>query len=136
MNKTRCLAFLAFGVALSTVIASSAPAFQSANHYSLSSGQQFTNTGRQVLAISPDGSQFVYLANNTLYVKGVADKDPRIINGAGTQGTTTNPVFSPDGKFIAYWSGTDQTLKRIPISGGTPQTICQAANPYGMSWGA
>ena len=35
----------------------------------------------------------------------------------------------------AFWSGTDQTLKRIAISGGAAVTICEAANPYGMSWG-
>ena len=132
MKTPRCLAALAIGVALFAVIGNSALAFQSASRYSLAQGQQFTNAGRQLLSISPDGSQFVYVANNILFVKGIADRDARMLDGA--QGNITNPVFSPDGKFIAFWSGQDSTLKRIAVSGGSPQLICQASNPYGMSW--
>ena len=35
-----------------------------------------------------------------------------------------SPVsFSPDGEWLAYWSGDTQTLQKIPISGGAPVTI-------------
>src|SRR6185436_651584 len=119
---------LLLGTALCIAVVTSTVAFQSVTHYTLSQGQQFTNGGRQLLSISPDGSQFVYVANNNLYVKGMADKDARIVAGANAQGgTVTNPVFSQDGKSIAFWSGQDQTLKRIAVTGGTPQTLCQAA---------
>ena len=50
-------------------------------------------------------------------------------------------MFSPDGNSIAFWSGglsssTDTTGKiwRIPLTGGTPIPVCDAANPFGMSW--
>ena len=46
----------------------------------------------------------------------------------------TNPVFSPDGRSIVYWSGADQTFKRIAVEGGTPVTLFKGVNPYGMSW--
>jgi len=125
--------FLA-GAVLSTGLASSSPAPQSATRYTLASDQQFSGGGRQLLSISPDGAQFVYVANNSLYIKALAEKEARLVAGTTGQGNVTNPVFSPDGKFIAYWSGQDQSLKRVAVSGGTPQVICQAANPYGMSW--
>src|SRR5262249_14122868 len=32
-------------------------------------GQRFTRTGRHVLAISPDGANLVYVANNQLYLR-------------------------------------------------------------------
>ena len=51
----------------------------------------------------------------------------------GTDGTLTNPVFSPDGQSVGYWSGGQ--LKKIAISGGAPVTLCDAGNPYGASWG-
>ena len=47
----------------------------------------------------------------------------------------SNPVFSPDGRSIAY-GGSDGTLKRISASGGAAVTLCPAVDPYGMSWGA
>jgi len=134
MNNPRWLSALAIGAALFAVTGSRAVAIQSTTRYSLAQGQQFTNGGRQLLSISPDGSQLVYVANNSLYVKGMADRDGRKLEGA--QGNITNPVFSPDGKFVAFWSGQDSTLKRISTGGGTAQTICQAANPYGTSWGS
>src|SRR5262249_45566595 len=50
-------------------------------------------------------------------------------------------VFSPDGESIAFWSsdktGTgDSTgrIWRVPITGGTPTPVCDAAAPLGMSW--
>ena len=109
---------------------------QTNTHYSLAQGQQFSGAGRQVLSISPDGSQLVFVANNGLYIKRARDTDARLIAGTEPLGNVTNPVFSPDGQSIAFWAGQDQTLKRIAVAGGAPQTICQAANPFGMSWSA
>jgi Tol biopolymer transport system component len=37
-----------------------------------------------------------------------------------------NPFWSPDGQFIAYFAG--DKLKKIPVGGGVPQTICDAPN--------
>ncbi len=128
---------LIFGIILFAAVVGITVAWQSSTPYSLTQGQQFTNAGRQVLSISPDGSQIVYVANNSLYLKRTAEREARLVEGtAGQQAAITNPVFSPDGRSIAYWSGQDQSLKRIPAAGGTPVTICQAANPYGMSWNA
>ena len=45
-----------------------------------------------------------------------------------------NPVFSPDGGSIAFFS--NQTIKRIAISGGAAVTLGSFTNPEGMSWGA
>lgn len=136
MITRRRAAWLSLSVGLSTLIACSAVAFQTAaSHYSLPTGQQFTNAGRQLLAISPDGKKFVYVANNRLYVKDASEKDGRDARPiTDSSAGVTNPIFSPDGKFIAFWNQSDQSLKRVSIDGGTPQIICQAENPFGMSW--
>jgi serine/threonine-protein kinase len=117
------------------VFAFGAAAFQTAStRYVLPSDQQFTSTGRQLLSISPDARRIVYVANNRLHVKGISDPEAKVIPGTETAQGVTNPVFSPDGMSVVYWSGADQTLKRISINGGTAQTLCPAGNPFGMSW--
>jgi Tol biopolymer transport system component len=40
----------------------------------------------------------------------------------GTTDTPFEPVFSPDGQWVAYHSGTH--LKKIAVTGGAPTTIC------------
>jgi serine/threonine protein kinase/Tol biopolymer transport system component len=105
----------------------------------LGEGQRFTNSGRQLLAMSPDGTRIVYEGGNRLYLRAMSEADARPI--AGTESAqTTNPVFSPDGHSIAFWSREATSppdvgsLKRIAIGGGAAVTICAAANPFGMSW--
>src|SRR5262249_4367860 len=106
-----------------------------ASGFTLPENQQFTNTGQQLLASSPDGGQFVYIANNRLYRKVIGNPQPSPIPGTETPRGLTNPAFSPDGRSIAFWSGADQTLKRIPTDGGPAVTICKTESPVGMSWG-
>ncbi len=46
----------------------------------------------------------------------------------------TNPVFSPDGRAVAFFAQKDNTLKRIDVTGGVAVLLCPATNPFGMSW--
>ena len=103
--------------------------------FPLPEGQNFTNTGRQLIAISPDGSQLVYVAYNQLYLKRMSELEARPIPGTLVPQGILNPVFSPDGGSIAFYSGGDQTLKRVAVTGGAPVTICPASGPFGISWG-
>jgi hypothetical protein len=102
----------------------------------LPEGQSFTNAGRQVLAISPEGTQIVYSANQRLYLRAMLDLEPRPIPGIDGSYPVISPVFSPDGRSIVFWSGAEEVLKRIAVTGGAPVTIAAATNPVGMSWGA
>jgi serine/threonine-protein kinase len=100
--------------------------------FALPEGQVFTNSGRRVVAISPDGSQFAYVANGRLYLRPLAALDATPIPGTEESEGVLNPVFSPDGRSIAFWS--PNTIKRISIGGGPAVTICEASRPYGISW--
>ena len=102
----------------------------------LPEGQQFTNAGRQVIAISPDGTRFAYAANQQLYLRAMSELQARPILGAEGSGGVLNPTFSPDGRSLAFWSATDETIKTIAVTGGAPVTICRADRPYGMRWAA
>jgi serine/threonine-protein kinase len=96
----------------------------------LPEGQQFRNTGRPVIAVSPDGRRFVYNATGGLYLRAMGDVAPRLV--PGTEEGLTSPTFSPDGQAIAYFQ--DGQLKRIAISGGAPVVICPAEGAFGVSW--
>ena len=97
----------------------------------LPEGQQFTRAGRHALALSRDGNHLVYVANQQLYLRSMHELTSAPIKG--TEGTDpSEPIFSPDGQSIAFWSNNE--LKKIPVSGGTPLTLAAAQNPYGGSW--
>jgi Tol biopolymer transport system component len=98
----------------------------------LPEGQIFTNSGRRVVAISPDGSRFAYVANLRLYLRPLSELDATPITEIQESDAVLNPVFSPDGRSIAFWS--PNTIKRISVGGGPAVTICEASRPFGMSW--
>jgi Tol biopolymer transport system component len=96
----------------------------------LGEGQQL-GSNPQTLAISPNGTMLVYVANAQLYLRSMSDLEARPI--PGTQQNPVNPVFSPDGRSIAFFA--DRTIKKIAVSGGTAVTICPAGPLfYGMTW--
>jgi hypothetical protein len=83
------------------------------------------------VAISPDGSRIAYVANRSLFVKAMWDSDPVAIATSQLRGLTS-PVFSPDDRWIAYWSA--GAVYKIAVTGGTPVKLCETDNPIGMSW--
>ncbi len=104
----------------------------------LGEGQQLTNANRQVIAISPDGTQLAYATNSRVYLRSLSDLEARPIRGteAVQNHSVSNPTFSPDGQSIAFWSGADRALKQTAVTGGAAVTICPATNPFGMTWDA
>jgi Tol biopolymer transport system component len=99
----------------------------------LPEGQTFARTGRHMVAISPDGSKIVYHANLHLYLRPLDRMDAEPIRG--TNENPMEPVFSPDGTWLAYFARGGRTLKKIAISGGSPITIAELpAAPNGASW--
>jgi serine/threonine-protein kinase len=95
----------------------------------LPEGQQF-NGG---LAVSPDGSKFVYRTNEGLFVRSMDSLDARLLSG--TNKDSASPFFSPDGQWIGYISASDQKLKKVAISGGAPVVLCDTGmQVIGASW--
>jgi Tol biopolymer transport system component len=101
--------------------------------YDLPDGQQFSNLMFPVLAVSPDGKQFVYSTSKGLLLRSVDELNAKLISG--TEADTQQPFFSPDGKWIGYFSVADQKLKKIPIIGGSSVALCDVSLLAGASWG-
>ena len=101
--------------------------------------QVLTRSGRRNLAISPDGSKIVYVANQQIYLRKLNETQASPI--PGTLVNPSEPVFSPGGTDIAFWSSgitsaneTVGKIWRLPLTGGTPTPVCDSANPFGMAW--
>ena len=100
---------------------------------------ELSNTGRPVLAISPDGTKIVFNANSQLYLRTLDAAEAVPISGTEGNGVQT-PFFSPDGQWVAFFSVESHELKRIPAHGGAAITISQppagsSAN-FGANWTA
>src|SRR5262245_32086206 len=89
----------------------------------LPEGQTFSSVRNSTIAISPDGTQLVYAANSRLYRRSISQFEGTPIPGSESKVTIVNPVFSPDGRSIAFLTTEDDTVKVIPVDGGTPVTI-------------
>ena len=100
-------------------------------NYRLPSDQFFRSVGWPVLAMSPDGRQFVYNATGGLYRRAMDALEARLI--PGLELATISPFFSPDGQSVGYFDSGQ--LKRISISGGAAVDICAATIGFGASWG-
>jgi serine/threonine-protein kinase len=89
--------------------------------------------GQPALVLSPDQEMLVYVAgvgrNGMLYKRPLDELEAVPIEG--TEGAS-NPFFSTDGQWIAFFAGRE--LKKVPIDGGLPQLICEATNAYGGCW--
>jgi len=93
-------------------------------------GVLLTGTGFHVVAISPDGTRFVFSANRQLYLRAMDETEATPIRG--TQGAL-NPFFSPDGEWVGFFG--QGKLKKIPIRGGAPVNLCDATPVMGVRWG-
>jgi eukaryotic-like serine/threonine-protein kinase len=85
-------------------------------------------------AVSPDGRKLAFVAidtsgHRTLWVRTLASESVLLLEN--TDGALF-PFFSPDSQNIGFFA--DGKLKRIPASGGSPQTICDQSQAAGGTW--
>jgi len=106
--------------------------------YELPEGLQFNrNQSDEVsydMSVSPDGSHFVYATTDGFYLRSMNELTAKHI--AGTDKDSRFPFFSPDGEWIGYWSSSDQKMKKVRVSGGSPLGLCDTGPVVlGAHWG-
>jgi serine/threonine-protein kinase len=87
---------------------------------------------RPSISLAPDGWTLAFAGLDKgvphLYIRGAADFDPRQL--PDTAGAS-NPVFAPDGKSLAFFSGNQLIV--MPLDGG-PQRLAMVNDPRGLTW--
>ena len=85
------------------------------------------------VAISPDGTRLVYVgrrgSTQQLFTRAVSELEVSAIPGTEN---AVGPFFSPDGNWIGF--GADGELRKVPIAGGAPQTLCAARGFLAATW--
>jgi len=87
------------------------------------------------VALSPDGrmlAMVAYSGQSNYYVLWTHEVGGRRTNSLDATQGATYPFWSPDGKFIAFFA--DGKLKKVDVSGGQPQVLCDAPNGRGGTW--
>jgi len=94
----------------------------------------FNTRSAPSVTISPDGTRIVYVGpGNQLYVRAVDQLDAVALRG----GVGINPFISPDGNWVGFRDGSDNTLKKVSIHGGPPVVLSEGFGGIaGASWGA
>ena len=91
--------------------------------------------GAQQLAFSPDGTRLVYAAEyggtTRLYMRSLDSLE--VMPVRDSEGAMS-AFFSPDSRWLGFFAGT--RLLKVPVEGGVPQRICEAAEVRGASWGS
>jgi serine/threonine-protein kinase len=93
--------------------------------------------GERGVALSRDGRLLAYtgrvLPRRPIWIRALNEADGRPI--PGTDGGR-HPFFSPDGKWLAYFSSFGaSSLMKVPLTGGAPTKLCDNATFQGGSWG-
>src|SRR5262247_4324716 len=85
------------------------------------------------IAVSPDGRHLAFTAATggklQLWVRPFDSTEQREL--AGTQDARL-PFWSPDSRFIGFFA--DGRLKKIGVTGGPVQTLCDVEVPLGGAW--
>ncbi|HJZ76691.1 MAG TPA: protein kinase [Vicinamibacterales bacterium] len=102
----------------------------------LPASDRFFAIGVQALALSADGSRLVYMSNDRLYLRRMDRLEATPIPGTEgvEQAAGRGPFFSPDGQWVGFWAGGQ--IKKVSLNGGAPFVLCEAENPWGVSWTA
>ncbi|TDI36827.1 MAG: serine/threonine-protein kinase [Acidobacteria bacterium] len=90
-----------------------------------------SETGYHTIALSPKGTHMVFVAVGQLYLRAFDQTEAAPIRGTER---AREPFFSPDGEWIGFHA--NGYLRKVPLAGGTPVTLCETESPVGATWAA
>ena len=136
---TALLAALLVGLGIGALYRSRGPA-QRVRHVALPLATNMNCCGAAAIVLSPDGTKVVFAGSRDGHAQLFVRAMDQLVETPipDTEGGF-DPFFSPDGKWVAFFTGYPGTgkLKKIPIAGDAAVTVCECAKePTGASWGS
>jgi serine/threonine protein kinase/Tol biopolymer transport system component len=100
----------------------------------LEDGESIHEHNSSSVALSADGARIAYAVNTRagrgLYLRAFDSPSGTLVPGTDR---ATSPMFSPDGRWLAFESG--GALKKVPLDGGAAVRLCDLPYYAGGSWG-
>ena len=91
---------------------------------------------RPGLDLSPDGQWLVFVGTQDgkrqLFKRSLERFELTPISGTEN---ARSVFFSPDGSWVGFWDYSAGQIKKVALSGGVPQVLCDAPNAWGATWG-
>jgi serine/threonine-protein kinase len=88
--------------------------------------------GGSSIAISPQGDRLVYVAQSGTGAHLMVRRTDELTARELTLSVVSGPVFSPDGRWIAYMDGPD--IKKVPVDGGASLVLTSSLASRGVAW--
>ena len=100
--------------------------------FMLPDGDTIGTTGG--IALSPDGRTLVYAGlRDGVRQLFVRTRDQMAVRPLPGTEDARSPFFSADGAWVGFFA--DDSLKKVALAGGPPQTLCPVGFPTGATWG-
>jgi serine/threonine-protein kinase len=131
------IAVLVGGLAIWAFMRGPAPGPEAPVRYPLATPPLMIDFSESSVALSPDGTKLVYLAEhageNQLYLHEMGEMEATPI--AGTENGHL-PFFSPDGQWVGFGDYFEGKLKKVSLLGGPPLHLCDVSGFIrGAHWG-
>ena len=93
-----------------------------------------TSFGELSLSIAPDGHRFAFstidaAGRSLMWVRSLDSISPQPLPAADGG---AYPFWSPDSRYLGFFA--QGKLKKLALSGGSPQTLCEAPDLWGGTW--
>ena len=87
------------------------------------------------MALSPSGNELAYLTEGQLLMRRLSDFEMVPVAATDMGQNLQSPAFSPDGRWIAFYSASQRAVKRISVQGGAALRVCDS-QAVSLDWDA
>jgi serine/threonine-protein kinase len=87
------------------------------------------------MALSPGGDELAYVTDTQVLRRSLSAFEMQPVAAADLGGNLQTPVYSPDGQWLAYYSGARRMVRRVSINGGAALRVCEGL-ALSLDWDA
>ena len=97
--------------------------------------QRAIGTWVRSMALSPDGGEIAYVTDSQVLRRSLSEFEMQPVAATDMGGNPQSPVYSPDGKWLAYYSGARRMVRKVSVDGGSALRVCEGL-ALSLEWDA